>query len=367
MSKNISELPFTEIVERAAKIARIENDPARVRGALHTEISELNRKEDFIFFFATTAIACTPQFTTGTVSVNTQDTTATFSSDVVLTADFTGRQLKMTDNDNIYTITFSNTTAATISPPLSGDLNVTNGAYTIFQPIYAMPRDFARFPKNGGVLKVQGGRYTPLEESAPQEYYRDYTPSPGTPSKVRLVQSGTDGLKRIELMVPPSKAFVFPVEYIRTLEPLRQSTGGFVDISAGGTTVTGSAGTTLFTEARTGWYVRIDAFGTGDDSEWYRVAAIANNSSLTIGQAFGLSGATTARYTLSAAPDMPELMHPGILYGTVCQLMADQSDPLYAFMSSQKTAVLLDARRIYKTRVYSQFMDTIMEDYQFRR
>lgn len=367
MSKNQTLLPYTEIVERAAKTARNEDDLPRVRAAVQTEYSEIQRREDWIFLFARTALAAVSPYTTGNATASTQGTTVSFSSDAVTTASMTGRKIKFSTNDNVYDFTFSNSTAGTINPPLSGSLNVQAASYSIFQPIYNLPRDFARLPKNGGVLLQQGGRTAPIPETSPQEWYQDYSPFPGTPEKLRIVQVSTDGVSSVEFNPPPGSAFLFPVEYLRRLDPLRETTAGFVDISAGGTAVTGSAGTTLFTEARTGWFIRIDAFGKGADSEWYRVAAITHNSSLTLATAFGLSGATTARYTLCPVPDLPEILHNALMYGAVTQVMADQNDPLYAFMASQKSAVLLDARRIYKTRVYSQFMDNIVEDYQYRR
>ena len=306
-------------------------------------------------------------YTTGNATINTQATAVSFSSDVVLTAAFTGRKIKFSENPNVYDLTFSNATSGTISPPLSGSNNISAGAFTIFQPNYALAPDFDRFPKNGGLLLYQGGRIKQIREAqSTKEYYEKYNPSPSTPELCRVVEFGTAGVPHVELVPPSKEASVFQCDYIRRLLPLRETTAGFVDINSSGTAVTGSAGTTRFTEAQTGWYIRIDAFGIGDDSEWYRISNIAHNSSLTI-SAFGLSGATTAAYTISATPQMPFGIHPAILYGAAMSLMADQNDPQYAVMASLKTAVLIDARRLYKTRVYSQEIETVAEEFHYRR
>ena len=324
--------------------------------------------EDWTFLSSTSSIAALLPYTVGNATINTQATAVTFSSDVSLTADFTGRKIKFNENPHVYDFTFSNTTGGTISPPLSASNNVSAGAYTIFQPAYALSPDFDRFPKNGGLLLYQGGRIKQIREAqSTKEYYEKYNPSPSVPEICRVITFGTAGVPHVELVPPSKEASVFQCDYIRRLAPLRETTAGFVTIDAGSTTVTGSAGTTRFTEAQTGWYIRIDAFGVGDDSEWYRVANVAHNSSLTLSVAFGLSGATTAGYTLSAAPQMPFGIHNAILYGAAMSLMTDQNDPQYAVMASMKTAVLIDARRLYKTRVYSQEIETVAEEFHYRR
>ena len=369
MSKNLSELPFTEIAERAAQITRLEGDDSRVRGAINDQyVREIPRKEDWSFLIISSAITCTDDYATGNAAiVNTQGTTFTLSSDTAIDATFTGRKIKFASNANVYEIaTVVGTTGGTITPPLSGTQNVRSSAYFISEPIYALSRNFDRFPKNGGLLLYEGGRITAIPEVPIQEYFRDYTPTTGKPAKCRLVSAGTDLVQRVELAPPPNEPFVLGYECFQKLDPMRETTAGFVDISAAGTTVTGSAGTTRFTEAQTGWYIRIDQFGTGDDSEWYRVTVLANDSSLTI-TAFGLSGATTAAYTLSPVPHYPLKVQPAILYGAVVTLMADQNDPTSQLYASKYLETLNDCKRLYKTRVYSQDIETVLEDFDYRR
>ena len=368
MAKNVSELPGTELVERIVQLARIENDDSRARAALNdTYVRELPGKEDWTFLIVSSALTCTDDYRTGTVSVNTQSATTTFSTDVSLDAAFTGRKIKFSDNPNVYDFTYSNATGGTVSPPLSGTRNIVSGAYFIFAPIYALDDAYDRWPKDGGLHIYQGGQITPVYEVAPQEWYREYTPFPSLPKMCRLVQAGTDLLQRFELSPPPDQPYVLGNEYLRKLEPLRETTAGFVDVSVSGTTVTGSAGTTRFTEAQTGWYFRIDAFGTGENSEWYRVSAIANNSSLTLATAFGLSGATTAAYTLSSVPQIPAKLHQALLYGSMMKVLMDQNDPQFQFAQAKFTEMITDAKRQYKSRRYSQPIETVMEEYHYRR
>lgn len=367
MGKTTEVLPFTELVERVSQIARSENNPQRVRGAINDIwVRKLPSEEDWTFFLASSAITAVREHDDGTVTINTGDTTAIFAS-ANIGSDMTGRRIKFNENSDIYPFTFVNTTAGTISPGLSEGTNISSGAYKLFMPFYALSDDFDRFPRNGGLLLYQGGKIKVIPEKATQGYFSDYNHSPGTPEFCRLVTFGTTGVPHVEIIPPPSKSINLPYEYLKRPEVLRDTTAGFVTIDAGSTSVTGSAGTTRFTEASTGWWIRIDAFGKGADSEWYKVATITHNSSLTLMTAFGLSGATTAAYTLSPAPDVPAKMHPAILYGAAATVIADQNDPLFKLYEQKYRETVTDGKRMYKSRIYNQEVETVLEDYNFRR
>lgn len=370
MSKNIAELPFTEIVERTVQIARIgdTNDRSRVRGAINDGyVRELPYLEDWTFFLASSAITTTPQFTTGTVSINTLQTAASFSTDVLMDATFTGRKIAFNSNANVYDLTFVNASSATISPPLSGNNNIVSGAYTIFSPTYTLAPNFQRFPKNGGLQMFQGGRITIISEEVIQGYYRTYTPSPSLPKNCRVLAPGTDGIPRVEIQPPPRDPMVMPYDYLIQPKPMAETTAGVITVTAGATAVTGSAGTTRFTEANTGWYLRVDALGKGADSTWYKIASIANDSSLTLSTAFANTTMALANYTLSSAPEAPALLHPFILWNGVRQLLEDQDDPMMQQVEIQMKHDIKQAKRLYKTRIYNQEVDTVLTEWQFRR
>ena len=370
MAKNIRELPATELVERAIQIARIEttNDESRVWGALHDAYTrDLPYRADWQPLLASAVLATSAKYVTGTITATTGSTTVTFSSDVSLNAAHTGWRLRINDNPNIYAFVYANATSGTITPPLSEDRNVTAGAYTLFQPVYPLASDFDRFPKNGGLQLWQGGRPTPIPEVPIQEYYSDFTASPARPSRCRLIGPDTAGNQQVEVGAPPDKAYAMPYDYFRLPEPLRETTAGTATIAANGTTVTLHAGARV-AEATSGWYFRIDTFGDKADSEWYRVLALsAAGSTLTLQTAFGVSGATSANYTLCNAPALPSLFHGALLHGMVKYLLADQNDKNFVYADSMESAIYNDAKRLYKTRTYNQNVDTVLTEYHFRR
>lgn len=370
MSKNLSEIPFTEIVERASELARERSDvEKKIRGIINdVYVRELPRKEDWSFLVVSSALTLIERYNTGTVTATTGGTTLTFSSDVTITSAMTGRKIKISGNDYVYDVTFAGTTSLTISPPLSGTQNVTSQSYDIFQSFYALASDYDRFLKDKGITKYTGGQREVIPEKAMQEFDRDYSATPTTyPTRCRLFGTDTNGRTLVEVNPPPKDAISLAYDYIKRLVQMRETTAGFITIEAGSTIVVGSAGTTLFTEAKTGDYFRVDAFGAGADSEWYRVQTITHNSSLTLSTAFGLSGASSAAYTICSMPDIPTRLHPALLYGSLLQLITDQNDPNVENYKMQLAEVLTDGKRIYKTRVYSQELRMITEDYNYRR
>ena len=371
MSKNTQEIPFTELVERGASLIRVSPDSwGRLRGVLQdVYLRELTTKWDWNFLFVSSAITTIQQYNTGTASINTDSNSVTFSSDAILTAAMTGRKIKFDGNDAVYDFTQSNTTAGTVIPNMQGPANLSSTAYRIFQPTYALAPDFDRFPKDGGVYRWEGGRKRLLPEQSFQEYVRDYMSTPALPENVRLVTQDTAGNQQLEMRPAPKDSRVYGYDYLKRLRPLIETTAGFIKgISANSTTVDGLT-TARFNEATTGDWLRVDALGKGNDSQWYRILAIADNSSLTLSSAFANTAITSsANYTISRAPEIPVRLHPAVLYGAIRSIALDQNDKDNAVYYNAKLAdVLSDGKRIYMSRVYAQEVDLVATEWQYRR
>ena len=366
---NVRGLPFVEIVERVANLARIdsENDKPKVRGVIENlYIREIPRKYDWTFLMNSTSLLLNGQYNTGTVSATTGSSAVSFSG-ATLTASMNKRKIKISGNDYVYEFTYTNSSTGTIEPALQGNTNPSGSGYTLFDPDYSLPSDFDRFPKGGGLIYQAGGK-TQIFEEAIQEYYTNYNYSPSTPEACHITGYDTAGNLQIVVRPAPSKDMNVGLDYIRQLRPLSITTAGVIDtISAGSSTVTGSAGTTKFTEATTGDYLRIDALGVGPDSKWYRIQTITNDSALTLSTAFALTGVNSSNYTICSMPEYPEKMHDALIWGALRTLVGDQNDPMYQFYNMQLGETLTDAKRLYVTRVPNQTIDSIATDYQYRR
>lgn len=371
MSKNISEIPVTEINERAKSLSRSgRNTDSKIRGVVQdVYLREIPAKFDWNFLLVSSGLTTESEYKTGTVSINTGATSAVFSSDTVITAGMVGRKFNVSGDGVVYEITsMSSTTSCTITPPYQSTQNASNQSYNIFQPNYSLAGDFERFPKPGGIYRWTGGQKKVLEEVQYRPYLDEYRNSPvSIPEKCRLIGQDTAGNAVVELIPPPSNTENLGYDYYHQLRPLIETTAGTVsNIAAGGTTVAGS--NTKFTEATTGDWFRLDALGTGADSLWYRIIAITHDSSLILATPFANTAITAgANYTISRAPEMPVRMHIAVLYGALRALELDQTDENFVFYHTQYAQVMSDSKRIYVSRPYNQEITGIHEDYLYRR
>lgn len=372
MAKNITEIPFTEIVERVGDIARERVDSrSKVRGVINDMYTrELPRKSDWNFFLAQSTITVQGQYNTGTITATTGSTTVTFDSTVVLTQSNNLWWVKINGNDYVYQFNFSQTTGGTLNVPFGGNQNALATTYNLFQPYYSLATDFDRFPKNGGLISFQGGNERIIPEMAYQDWATYYSPYPTQyASYCRLYGVDTAGNTLMEITPPPLNNISYRYDYFIKPQALYELTGGKIGVAFNGTTVTGDSNT-QFLRANTGDYIRVDALGTAADSEWYRIISIANDSSLTIQAPFKNTGnlvVSSANYTISAAPKMPSKMHPCLLYGAILQLTVDQNDPMYQAYNIKFAEVLSDGKRLYVSRIYNQDIHHLGEEYLYRR
>ena len=369
MSRNIDAIPFTELVERTSEIARERPDvQPKIRGYVNdVYLREIARKWDWNFLLVGSTITTTPSQSTGTVSANTGDTVAVFAG-VTLDASFTGSQLRINGNDVVYNCTYQSATSLLIQPPLSGNQNAQSTSYNLYFAIYALPQDFDRFPKNGGFANWIGGNQKVIQETPFQEWGLNYSSNPSDiPERIRIIGTNTAGNQLLEINPPPKSAKSYLNNYFYSLEPMRETTAGLIsNITSGGTNVLGDT-TCRFLEATTGDWFRVDALGESNDSLWYRIISIQNNSALTLQTAFAATGITSAQYTICSAPQMPIKMHPAILYGSVLQCVTDQDDPMFSAYNMKLAEVLSDGKRLYVSRVYNQDIHSLAEDWLYRR
>lgn len=369
---NILEIPVTEIVERVKKLGRMsDNTQDKIRGVISDiYCREMPAKFDWNFLITESSLTTVAEAHGGTVTMNTGDTTVVLSSGT-FSSGCVGYKIKFTGNNTVYdVIAYISTTNVTINPALQGAQNLSGASYSLYKDRYSLASNFDRFPKPGGVYRWAGGRKQILPEVQYANYVNDYyQSSASTPNNTRLIGTDTRGNVVVELIPPPKDALVYGYDYIRTLKPLIESTAGILSsVTAGGTVVTGVG--TRFTEALTDGtcFFRVDNFGTGSDSVWYKILAVSNDSSLTLATAFANSSVTAgANYTIAQAPDMPSRLHIGLVYGALRQLTIDQNDPNAQFYHLEYAQVMSDAKKIYVSRPYSQDVTGIFEDYRYRR
>lgn len=374
MAKNISEIPYTEIVERAKQLGRVGIDNMnKIRGIVNdVYVHEIGAKWDWSFLLTSSSITVVDEYHQGTISMNTGDTSAVATPDAVLTSAMIGRKIKFAANDTVYDITgYSNSTAITINPPLAGNQNLSGAAYSIFQPFYSLAENFDRFPKPGGVYRWAAGRKQILPELQYAPYVNDeFIATATTPSRTRLFGTDTLGNQLVELVPPPRQANNYGYDYIRTLKPLSESTAGTISSVVAGQTVVLGNTNARFTEAGTDgtFFFRVDGLGIGQDSQWYKILSVQNDSQMTLAVVFANTSITNgASYTISRAPEMPPRLHTAVLYGALRYLTQDQNDPNTQLYNMEFATTLSDAKKILVSRPYSQEITGVFEDYLYRR
>lgn len=375
MSKTTTEIPYTEIVERVMSLGRVNpNAIEKVRGVIQDIYTrDIPTKHDWTFLFVSSAITTIGEFKTGNATVTTDGRIVSFSSDAVMIDSMNGRKIKFAGNEVVYDVTsFMAVNSLQILPSFQGDVNITNGSYTVFQPTYALAPDFDRFPKDGGIYKWNGGNKEILSEAPYQEYAEDYASQPSTPEKVRLVGVDTAGNQLVEFSPAPNNVRNYSYDYIMRLQPMQETSTNLVRGVSSKSLSVAFIGTTQFaeimTDSKTINFFRARDFGTGQDSQWYPILSYTGDSSLTLRTVFASSAVTSsANYNISQAPKMPTMLHPAILYGALAHIMADQNDPNAILYLGRYAQVLSDSKRLFVTRVYSQDIHGVQEDWDYRR
>lgn len=375
MSKTTIEVPYTELVERVMSIGRVNvNAIEKVRGIVQDiYLRDIPTKHDWQFLFASSSITTVGEFSTGNASVDTGNNIVSFSSDAVMIDSMNGRKIRFSGNEVVYDVTsFMTVNSLQISPSFQGNSNISNGSYSIFQPVYPLAGDFDRFPKDGGVYKWSGGAKEILPEEPYQEYAENYRGNASTPDKIRIVGVDTAGNTLIEFSPAPKDARVYSYDYYQRLTPMVETSTNLVRGVSSKSVVVALIGTTQYAEIQTDGkvinYFRVDALGKGQDSQWYPILSYQGNSTHTLRTVFASSAITSsANYTISSTPKMPVMLHPAILYGSLAHVLAEQNDPNAVIYLTRYAQVLSDAKRIYVTRTYSQDIHGVQEDWDYRR
>jgi len=360
--------PFSEIVERTQDLTRSNADTKqRIRGIVNdVYTTDITKEYDWSWLKASSAISCIAQFNTGVVTVSTQGTIVTMSGATTIDTTFTGRKIKFGDNPDVYDVTYLGTTGVTISPPLSGATNISDGTYTIFKNIFSLPGDFDRFPINGGLLSYQGGQPTPLPELMDDDYYAQVNASPTTiPDNCRMLGYDASGNLQVEIIPPPASAYILVEEYIKSLDPMKENTAGTIVMSSNSLVVTGTS--TIFNTMSAGDYVRADNFGKSTDSVWYRISAITSNTNMTLATVFRTDSSYTGAFTISSAPKMPSKLQSAIMWGAIMKILPDQKDPMFIMAKIEYERSIKDNKVMEQNRHSKDNVGLIAEDMEYRR
>jgi hypothetical protein len=70
---------------------------------------------------------------------------------------------------------------------------------------------------------------------------------------------------------------------------------------------------------------------------------------------------------ISKVPDIPVKLHQSIVWGSLRTIATDQNDQNAIYYVAKYKEGIDEARKLFVTRVYSQKVQTVAEDYIYRR
>ena len=359
MSVNLTTgiIPFSELFERLMTLSKIDsfNNEDYAKGLINDAYTRaLPGLNDWNSIVKDAFISVTAYYSTGTVA-STAGSTALTGTSTVWTSAMTyanGWRIKFSGLNGVYEFTRTADTTATINPALEGSTDLTAQSYTLFRDEYSLPSDFDRFLKNGSIYPTRDGRnQDPIIESPRDKFRAEFVSTPSDPiMRCMLTRTDADGYRMVRLNPPPKTAYIYPIDYIAKIPPMREYTTGTVSVTNGDATVTGTD-TYFLTNVTAGQYFRVDTVGIGDSSKWYKVSSVTSNTALELTAAYEDAGESGVEYTICSAPTMfPPEFHEFILYEAVSVAVATSDDPNTQVMIARRTDVLNRLNKNYKSR-----------------
>jgi hypothetical protein len=176
------------------------------------------------------------------------------------------------------------------------------------QQDYQLPADFVRITE---VTITSNGIVYPLVEVPSEHTWNELNVIPAVtiyiPTKFFV-----KGNNVVSIWPAPSTGSVgtITVSYEpRTPDFSLNDVTGTASVNNSSVTVTDSA--TSFTSSMVGWYFTVT---DGSDGNWYQVATVPSNNSLTLANYYQGLSEGSAPYLIGACPDIPEDYHLGLVY-----------------------------------------------------
>jgi hypothetical protein len=357
-STSIGVIPFTELYERLLNLGRIDspNNIDFAKGLINDSYTRtLPRVEDWDMMIKEDNLRMIPTYLDGTVSVTVGSTSITGVGTTWTTAMTAEEGYKITiqGNRDIYKFDYVSATTGTITPALSGPLDMTGRTYRIFKDEYDLASNFDRFLKNGSIYVNADGRNQDVIKEVPRDMFKeDFVNAAQDPIRraLRTRINANTGSRMVRVNPYPKEAYNYPYEYLFKLTPMSEYTTGTVAVTNASTTVTGTD-TFFTTNISAGDYFRIDGNGIANSSIWYKVDSVTNDTELELEVAYGESTESELEYTVSQAPvSFPSEFHEFILYDALVVETGEQGDPNFEGFGLRRSEILQDLKKNYKSR-----------------
>ena len=282
-------IPFSELIEAAAKRARALTDDTSYRNTygdyintaydtIGDEVAYLwdgQREENYI--------TLTEDYQTGTIAVTNNSTTITGTS-TVWTSAMDGRKIKILGSDEIYTFTYVSATSGTLDKAYLGDTD-TSTTYVLWKEAYLLRTNVVD-DKHFKAWWNRNGVPVYLTRALDDTWQAgDKTTTPTIPTKFRLYDRNNSNQVYLEINAPDDEGRYLNYDCAISLAHLYEYSTGTAVATQDQLTVTGSGTRWLYHLSAGDWF-RFDGDGTGDQSHWYLISAVVSNTELTLASAY---------------------------------------------------------------------------------
>ena len=322
----ISQNPFTKIVEDVMLEVRENSSEVSVERKYQRRVNDIYVRDipsklDFDFMRKQGSVSLVANYDTGTCSISSGATDIVGSGTTWTTA-MTGRKMKISGNDEIYTFTYSGPSAGTVNVAYNGTTSSSSLTYTIYEDTYNLASDFDRLVVPPGFYYDNGGAKTQIKQLFTDDWYKYYTTTATQdPAYFRLTGRNSTNLNwTVEVQPPVDTARILKYEYIPELTEMTEYITGTCATAAGSTTVVG-IGTAFTTAIELGDAFRIDS----RPSDWYIINATTSSTNMTLSSAYPNTVAATDKYTICKVPRLPIKLQLAIFYGA-CFLSSQDQD-----------------------------------------
>ena len=209
---------YTELSDRVgAYDSAVSADLTKLKRWINLAQQDVSGRQNWDFMVAHETIQGVPDITTGTVSIDVDSTSLTFSS--APAASVTGYFIKFSDTNNWYRISSHTaaSTSATLSQAFGGDSNISAGTYTLRKLWYttSSPLDSILDIKetvNGNQIYDAAPRYTDI-------FLPLYWDQGTTYNYIASVSDSTGGIQ-LSFIYSPSTRINFQVRGVKKLTDL---------------------------------------------------------------------------------------------------------------------------------------------------
>lgn len=351
-------IPFAELYERLLNLGRIDspNNADYAKGIINdTYTRSLPRLEDWDVIIKQAYLTMVPTYLTGTVSVAAGATAVTGVGTVFTPAMISSNGYKITfsGNPDIYLFDYVSATTATITPALSGAMNLAGRNFKVFKDEYDLAADFDRLLRNGSVYVYSDARVQDVIKEVPRDMFQEELENAATDPIRRVLRTGMNpvtGRRVLRVNPYPKTARVYPYEYFYKVSPMSEYRTGDVATVNASAVVTG-VDTFWSANVVAGDWFRVNANGIAESSIWYKIESVDSDTQITLEVPFGEFGESQLEYTICSAPNaFPSEFHEFILYDGLQVVGFEQGDASSIGFTTRRTEILQDLKKNYKSR-----------------